>query len=314
MKISLCIPIENITLQNGYGQAGYHIVSSLQRLGHSVTFGDQTAQVELAFCQPTSWQWSSKDSYKIGYLPWESTKLPKIWKRMMTTADELWTTSPVVAKWFEAEGFPNVRVYQHGVDYDLWTPRRRAPDGPIKLLHIGEPALRKGGPLVLDVFTELFGDSDDVVLTIKSNGYTKLDSPLTNVQFINSPYTDEEMVDLVHRHDALIYPSWGEGFGLIPLQAMSTGMPVIINRGWAAYEHLIPDDLVVESHEVPSPWPQTHPGNMLEPDREDLSDAISHLVKYIDGYRGLSYLNSFDVHRDYDWDRLTESAFSHITV
>lgn len=312
MKISFTVPLDNLQTANGFGQASYQIVSSLTRLGHEVTLFDRTAPVEFAFCQPDYWQWWNPDSYKIGYVPWESTKIPRNWKYLMRGVDELWTTSPLCAKWFKDEGF-EAKVFQHGVDYGVWTPHRRVRNGPVKLLHIGEPALRKGGPQVLETFTTLYEHDYDVTLTIKSNGPTDLKSDLPHVAFIEELYSEEDLVALVKSHDILIYPSWGEGFGLIPLQAMSTGMPTIISQGWAPYEYLMPgEDLLVKTELVPSPWPKVHPGEMLRPDPVDLAGAIQHGVDNFDHYADFCYLMSGDVHEDYDWDKLTEEAFGPV--
>jgi len=312
----MCVPIENLQRANGFGEASYQIVSSLQRLGHEVKLFDETAPVEFAFCQPEYWQWSNRDAYHIGYVPWESTRLPRNWKYLLRGCDELWTPSPVIASWFEAEGFP-AKVYQHGVDSAVWTPRERSTSGPVKLLHIGEPAVRKGGPLLFDTFVQLYGNSrNQVTLTFKANGSTWIDDweHLGNVDVITDEYTTEQMVDLVHDHDMLIYPSFGEGFGLIPLQAMSTGMPVIITEGWAPYEELVNSNLVVATRLGPSPWPKTHPGEMLHPSDIDLAWCIEDAVEGFDHYAQDAFNRAESVHKAYDWDKLTEEAFAPIVA
>lgn len=316
MKISLCVPLENLQTANGFGQASFQIVSSLQRLGHEVSLHDPTAPVELAFSQPTYWQWSSKDSYKIGYVPWESTEMPPMWKYMLRTADELWTPSQNMANWFGDLGY-TFKVYRHGVDPKVWSPVDRANrTGPVKLLHIGEPAVRKGARLTLDTFTGVFGHNDEATLTIKSNGPTAIRSNFTNVTIIEEEYTEEQLVKLVHDHDVLIYPSYGEGFGLIPLQAMSTGMPVIITAGWAPYEDHLSENSLVKTTLGPSPWPKIHPGQMLIPDFEDLADAMEWSVNSFDVAlkRASSKGILSDLHHIYDWDRLTAEAFAPIVA
>lgn len=313
MKISFTVPLDNLQTANGFGQASYQIVSSLTRLGHEVTLFDSTAPIEFAFCQPDYWQWWNKDSYKIGYVPWESTKIPRNWKYLLRGCDELWTTSPKCAEWLKAEGF-EAKVFQHGVDHSVWSPVKRVQNGPVKLLHIGEPALRKGGPLVLEKFTEDVIMAYDARLTIKSHGPTDLKTDHRSVTIIEEEYSEDDLVKLVHDHDVLIYPSYGEGFGLIPLQAMSTGMPTIITGGWAPYEYLVPGELVVKTRPGPTPWPRTHPGNMLHPDGSDLASAMRHIIREFNRYSQLSYDLAADVHRDYDWDRLTEEAFAPIVA
>lgn len=307
----MTVPPQNLQTANGFGQASYQIVSSLQRLGHEVRLFDKTAPVEFAFCQPEYWQWSNKSAYHIGYVPWESTHVPEKWKYYMRGADEIWTTSPLVASWFKDAGI-EAKVYQHGVDSSVWTRKKRVRNGPVKLLHIGEPAVRKGGPLVLQTFTDRFAFDDDATLTIKSNGPTDLRSDLPNVTIIEDKYSEEELVKLVHDHDVLVYPSWGEGFGLIPLQAMSTGMPTIITEGWAPYEYLVNQSLLVSTDWSPSPWPKVHPGKMLRPNPIDLGWALEDAVEDFDHYAEFCDMLAVDVHEDYNWDKLTAEAFAPV--
>lgn len=336
MRISISTPASNTEPNHGYGVAAAGMIESLEFLGHSVTYNDPTAPVEIAFCQPYLWEWSSPDSYKIGYVPWESTRLPDNWIAPMHTADEIWTTSTWCQRVFEKAGFTDVRVYQHGIDTgpEGWTRKRRRPrDRGIRFLHIGEPAPRKGGQLVYDTFKAAFGDRMDVSLTIKAHNYNTVrglegfdvggDGNLylnpepdvhTNVKLIKKDMETFELIDLVRRHDVLVYPSWGEGFGLIPLQAMATGMPVICTGVWAPYKHLLLPDLTLPARLTPSPWKEMHPGNMYEPDASALKSMMIHLADPadFDNASARAYVQSFRVELEYDWTKLTESAFEHI--
>jgi glycosyltransferase involved in cell wall biosynthesis len=321
MKISLSIPEQNTITTHGYGVASYGIVRSLQRLGHEVPFQDSTAPVELNFSQPYLWQWTSKSSYKIGMVAWESTKIPANWKPGLKTCDELWTPSPLMAEWFKAQGYP-AKVYEHGVDSSVWTPRKRhRKAGPVKFLHIGEPAPRKGGQMTYDAFKELFADDDArATLTIKGFGSSRIRGTnnahpwkeTRNVKVITEEYDEYQMVDLIHRHDVLVYPSYGEGFGLIPLQALATGMPVILSQGWAPYENVTLPELRVGTKLGPSPWPSMHPGNMFHPDAPQLEHAMAAAVNGIDEFAKQSFGRIPYIQKRWDWDRLTEKAFAPI--
>lgn len=323
MKISLSVPESNLITTHGYGVAAYGIVRSLQRLGHEVPYKDSTAPVELAFSQPNLWHWTSRDSYKIGYVAWESTKIPKNWKPGLSSCDELWTPSPLMAKWFADQGYP-ARVYEHGVDSTVWTPKKRhRRGGPVKFLHIGEPAPRKGGQMTYEVFRELYGNRPDLAtLTIKGYGSSTVRgtnnthpyNELSNVTVITEEYDEWEMIDLVHRHDVLVYPSYGEGFGLIPLQAMVTGMPVIISQGWAPYQVATLSPLQVATNLGASPWPTMHPGNMLHPQRDSLASAMRNAVEDITPLAQAAFSRVPYIQKRWDWDRLTEKAFAHIVT
>jgi glycosyltransferase involved in cell wall biosynthesis len=337
MRFSIFTPESNGTATHGYGVAALGMIKSLESLGHTVARNDPTAPVEIAFCQPYLWDWSSKDSYKIGYVPWESTSLPESWIGPMLTTDEIWTTSPWCQRVFDKHGFPDVHIFQHGIETtgdDGWTRKRRRPEGrPIRFLHIGEPAPRKGGQLVYDTFVEAFGDRTDVSLTIKAHEYNSVRglTPLTvaadgnvyvdpsagsqkNVKLLTDEMSVFDLIDLVRRHDVLVYPSWGEGFGLIPLQAMVTGMPTICTANWAPYRHLLLPELRLPSKLTQSPWPDMHPGNMYEPDAVALKSMMVNLADPLE-YQNASvraYAKSFQVEQEYDWLKLTADAFEHI--
>lgn len=323
MRISLTIPEEFKITNHGYGQISREIVASLQRLGHEVPFKDPDAQVELAIGQPYHWSWSNyKNSYKIGLVAWESTKVPDRWRPWMKTADEVWTPSPVIADVFEKQGIPVAQVYEHGIDKALWRPRlrHRSPGDPIRFLHIGSPAPRKGGQESYDAFKELFGNSSEATLTIKAHNLNTVrgkdsahpDRELKNVKVITEDFSDWEMYTLVRYHDVLLYPGYGEGFGLIPLQAMFTGMPVICTEAWAPYKAAILRKLRLGSKLGPSPWPEMHPGEVWYPDLDDLRRAMRDAVG---NYNELSRQACEHVpylQIRYDWDRLTAKAFEHI--
>jgi glycosyltransferase involved in cell wall biosynthesis len=327
MKISLSIPEEFTVTNHGYGVISQQIVASLQRLGHSVPYRSPEAQVELCIGQPYLWQWSSPDSYKVGLVAWESTKIPDKWWPGLKTADEVWTPSPIVQGWFAEQGL-ETKVYQHGVDMDFWTKKRRRRErvegsSAVRFLHIGEPAPRKGGRLVFHAFRDLFGNQPNKArLTIKVHGYSTIrgkqnvhpDRELNNVRMIKEEYDPQQMVDLVRRHDVLVYPSYGEGFGLIPLEAMATGMPVICTESWAPYKHLILPELRVSAMLGDSPWQNMHPGQVFFPGMNSIKDAMLFAANNLDTLGARAFGNTRLIAQQYSWDRLTEEAFAPIVA
>lgn len=319
MDISLSMPPDSMIRSTGFGNVGYYVTRTLQALGHKVPFRDPAAPVELNWAHPTNWEWSSKDQYKIGYAPWESNVIPKDWIAPMRAADEVWTPSPLVARWFEDATNRSVKVYEHGIDMDLWKLRKRKQGDKIKFLHIGEPAPRKGGQLALDAFRDAFGDSKAVSLTIKAYHYNTIRGPggshpdrYSNVLLDRRDVGDTELVDIVRNHDVLVYPGYGEGFGLIALQAMATGMPVICTSAWAPYKKFILPDLRLSSKVIDSPWPEMHPGKVFEPDRDQLVEMYRSIAADFDNISDKAYLTADIVRKTYDWKKLTADAFDPI--
>lgn len=339
MRISILTPDSNKGAAIGYGTALSGLVTSLELLGHTVSYNDADAPVEVAFCQPYMWFWSNPKAHHIGYVPWESTSIPDSWFNGLHTADEIWTTSEWCRQVFtnNRNKLENVKVFHHGVDFETWGPRKRrrrtwGDKRPLRFLHMGEPALRKGGQLTYDTFMELFEGREDVTLTIKAHEHSTVRGPeplgldedgslrlfdtekSNNVEVITTEMSESELVSLVRDHDVLVYPSWGEGFGLIPLQAMATGMPVICPTQWAPYAHLLVDELRLPAQLQRSPWPEMHPGNMYEPDKVALRSIMESMADDAQ-FRDASlraFRNSFDVETQYDWLGLTREAFAHV--
>lgn len=324
MDISFNTIEANLNLHIGYGLAGFNMVTALQRLGHRVPFKDPDCPVEIAFNQPIYTEWSNKDQYRIQYTPWESTALPDGWLKGFNEADEVWTPSPLIAKWYAEAGVVKpVHVYEHGIDHS-WKNTRRKRDGVLKFLHHGEPAPRKGGQMALDAFREAFGDRDDVHLTIKSHGSANVRNKdkrgnivgtvnsIPNVTLLESNVQESELRQMYQDHHVMVYPGYGEGFGLIPLQALATGMPTICTGAWAPYNRFLLPEFTLGAELVDSPWKHMHPGKVFEPDFEQLVEAYLYADAEYDKAAGKAYRNGFKVHEEYDWDVLTKDAFAHI--
>lgn len=324
MNISFFTPTINLKSSNGYGYAGLNIVESLKALGCEVPYSDPRQPVQLNFSQPEHFK-LHRGQYQIGYTPWESTTIPQRWLPFMQACDEIWTTSDWCANVFEDNGFKDVKVYPHGIQ-DIWTPKKREPNGVIKFLHVGEPAPRKAGQMVVDAFIKLFGNNPNYHLTIKAyktnttrvyNNYIDMNilgvpnELYSNISIVTEDLSDQDLVKLYHDHDVLVYPSYGEGFGFIPLQALATGMPTICTSGWAHYEKFL-GPLKIKSKAINSPWPFPHEGQVLEPNYQHLLEVMKDAADNFKAYSGYYYSQSLKVHEEYNWLQLTKNSFDHI--
>ena len=324
MNISFSTVTANLRSKNGYGYAGKNIVQSLNNLGHFVPFQDPKSKVQFNFSQPEFYK-LHKNQYQISYTPWESTIIPTDWKYYMDACDEIWTTSDWCANVFEENGYKVDKVYPHGID-PMWKPHKRQDDGIIKFLHVGEPAPRKAGQMVVEAFTSLFGNNPQYSLTIKADKINTtriynnfidkniIGSPekiYSNISLITTVLTDEELVEMYNSHDVLIYPSYGEGFGFIPLQALATGMPTICTSGWAHYEKYL-GPLKLKSKIIDSPWPFPHKGKVFEPNYQHLLEVMRDISINFKAYSNYYFAQSAKIHQDYNWDQLTKNAFKDI--
>jgi len=324
MQISISTPVVNLKSKNGYGYATKNIAESLNRLGHTTPFQYPKAPVQLNFSQPEHFK-LHRNQYQISYTPWESTIIPDRWKLNLKHCDEIWTTSDWCANVFEDNGFKVNIVYPHGID-PMWKPKKREDDGVIRFLHLGEPAPRKAGQMAVDAFIYLFGNDPQYQLTIKAHKHntTRIfnnfidrniiglpDQLYKNITINTDVLDDEELVKLYHDHDVLVYPTYGEGFGFIPLQALATGMPTICVISWAHYKNYL-GPLELKSEIIDSPWPFPHSGKVFEPNYQHLLELMRDVAINFKAYSGYYFAQSTKIHKDYNWDQLTNNAFKDI--
>lgn len=101
------------------------------------------------------------------------------------------------------------------------------PGKPLKALYVGSLSQRKGLSYLAEAMKAL-GKSVDLTLVGKPTVPTPV--PVTKMcrdyHWIPSlPHAD--LLELMSQHDVLVFPSLFEGFGLVILEALSRGLPVI---------------------------------------------------------------------------------------
>lgn len=269
----------------GYGYAAISLISALQSLGVKVSYDSATPLVHVSFVQP-EWYSGTNDQYRIGYTPWESTELPASWPATMKSMDEIWTTSNFCRDIFSLHGIDST-VIPHGINPEHFPIVDRTISDKFIFFHVGGPTERKGGQKVVDAFLKLF-DNDkypNVYLLMKSNGssearWYKNDKYMGNidshpkVQVITSALDESDLFKLYEAAHCMVYPTNGEGFGLIPFQAIATGLPTICTNATGCYDFAdlsIPLDYRWVSGEG------IHLGKWVEPDFDDLCDKMLYV-------------------------------------
>lgn len=128
-----------------------------------------------------------------------------------------------------------IELIPHGVNGDVFQPAANSPGPPFKILFVGPLEPRKNVQAILHAVSQLQQETDlEVEFHIAGDGpeedrLARLASDLgVNRETVFHGYcTDEELVPLYQSADAFVFPSFKEGFGMVMIEAMACGTPVI---------------------------------------------------------------------------------------
>jgi glycosyltransferase involved in cell wall biosynthesis len=174
------------------------------------------------------------------YTAWEMEEIPPGQVAKMRQADAVVVTASFLVS-AVARHLPATPVYYCplGVDGDVFhAVRRRRPVGrPFRFLWVGAPNARKGWELALQAFRPFMGDRR-FELYIKTTVTGRIERA-SQVIFDSRRLSTPDLAALYHSAHCLVFPSFGEGFGLTMAEAMATGLPVIYTP-WSAALDLAP--------------------------------------------------------------------------
>ncbi len=281
-RLDLCSPAIGST--DGYGNMAQHLAIELEKLGLHVRIVGMPARYEpiedaaeklfdrsrtdnlagdaiLFIGQPcgslgTGGWMPQRDRVAYGWSMFEADDLPPVWRQGLSRVHEVWVPSDHSAEIFRRHvpEYVGVHTIPLGVDTAAFAPARRKRGDKLRILfhcsHAKE--YRKGADLAIEAFLQAFPGREDVELYVHS-AYAPI--PLerrdVRVRFEIGRLTSAALAELYRSASALLYPSRGEGFGLIPLEAMATGMPAIYapRTGMATYGAF---GLTVGARPVPS--------------------------------------------------------------
>lgn len=181
-----------------------------------------------------------------------------LWSRVsMFTPWSQWAARPVLASGVDPR---RVRVIPPGVDLDAWdTPRGADPHGgPLRLLFVGGDFARKGGDMLIKIVRESFpGRCELDVVT-----HARVD-PAPGVRVHAATPNSPELRELYARADLFVLPTRADCFGIATVEAMASGLPVLVTDVGAARE-------IVDEGQT---------GWLIEPGPDALRDALERAVE-----------------------------------
>lgn len=162
-----------------------------------------------------------------------SVVTPAVVERMLAEygeADRIAVTSSFVRDTFVEHGvaLSKIAVVPYGID-PAPSPMRRERAGRLRVLFVGGVSLRKGIPYLFDAFRRVEADA---VLRLVGRPHPRLIARLGGLPpgaelagVKTGAALDAEYADA----DVFVLPSVEDGFGLVTLEAMRAGLPVIVS-------------------------------------------------------------------------------------
>lgn len=331
------------------GHDGFQVLPSTTEFPPFSTVNEQRVRAALAM-QPTGvagdvavevrHQWPPDFGPAAGrslvvVQPWEYGSIPKSWvEGLNANVDEVWCPTTWVKDVFVADGvdWARVHVVPNGTDTSLFTPRG-APlvlrtQKTMRLLFVGGTIARKGIDLLLRAYLEEFQVAEDVCLVIKafgaqgayrnSNMDAKIaalaaDPSLPDIELITEPLSPDLMAALYRSCHALVHPYRGEGFGLPIIEAMASGLPVVVTGAGACLDFCDASNaLLVPARSTPAIMEGLGPAvttySWFEPDvsalRVLMRDVLTDRVRA----DARAYRARERIVADYQWDAIAEQV------
>lgn len=137
----------------------------------------------------------------------------------------------------ELKGISNIKVCGNGVDTELFNPSRFSPEvrnscvpeGKIAFLYVGRLAAEKNLEILLDAFARVSARYPWAHLVITGDGplLAKLKHKAPAGVTFTGYLSGITLAQVYASSDIFVFPSTTETFGLVILEAMASGLPVI---------------------------------------------------------------------------------------
>ena len=254
-------------------------------LSPSVDFVDN-AEWRMWMCQPSMVDGWIEGQKRVLFTMWESDRLPSRFWSNLEKFDKIVVPSQHNVDLFSQHHGDVSKVWL-GVDRKVWHPVEREPNDKFRIVISGAGWRRKGMDVVLDVFNELaLPDAELHVKHVPPYFSSPASFPFPNVVVCRGWTSEADEVALMRSADVYISASRGEGFGLIPLQAISAGIPTILTdaHGHQEFAHLA-THRISTTLQPATIGTDRNIGNWCEPDRNELAACIRDVYHNRETYR-----------------------------
>ena len=162
--------------------------------------------------------------------------------REIEEADVVHVHSEYVRRSFLKAGVPahKLRRMTLRVHPRFVPPVRRPDDGVFRVVYAGRMEATKGVPLLLSAWARLSVRRAE--LTLMGGCSTRAMRRLVDAHIARDPrirLAPGDPLPVLHRADVFVHPSFEDGFGYAPMEALACGVPVVVTEetGMKEYVH-----------------------------------------------------------------------------
>ena len=234
---------------HGYGHIAGAYRKWLKAAGETVLAPDEDGWDRLIIFSPPRAPYVGR-SFRpdvVYHTMFEAEPVPDHWISILNRVGLVWTPSAWCKTLFREAGVDRpIIVAGYGYDPERFPLfDRQGRDTPLKVLIWGDVLVsRKRVLQAIQAFVD--ADLPSATLEVKINDSFFRNIPIVNghgdpypnIAFFTQPFSHKELLAWLNGGDVLLYLSGGEGFGLQPMEAMATGLPVIAMRETGMTEYM----------------------------------------------------------------------------
>lgn len=215
---------------------------------NSLNFSDLDADISSRNLYPPRVADMSARMNMLHHYAWEESGFPAAWVDDFNQYLQGMTCLSSHVQKVMIDNGVNIPMAVSGCGVDHWErvvadPTYRVNAKSFRFLHVSSCFPRKGADVLLSAYGKAFSKADDVTLIIKTfaNPHNQIKEWLAlakqanpqfpDVQIIEGDLTDAQLKALYQHCQALVAPSYAEGFGLPLAEAMLSNLAVI-TTGW----------------------------------------------------------------------------------
>jgi glycosyltransferase involved in cell wall biosynthesis len=292
----------------GYGRMAAQLWHAIEGLGYEVSGPDDEPAQDVLFATipPLCKRWLTGQRLHILTM-YETTRCP-VEFRNLADFDTVFVPCEENRVAF-AEWHPNVVRVPLGVDGDAWkwTPRPQA--GPFTFLASGHE-YRKGLDVAMAAFKKAFPRRrfPHVRLVLKMPKpmeWFKGTGGDERIEVLTGYLSADDEVALYAKAHAYVGLSRGEGFGMMPLQAIAQGCPTIMSAcgGHTQFANLASAVVGCDLEPATKYGLFGEAGDWWEPRLDEAIEAMRQVYADYTGHQASAWLASMEARERYTWTR-----------